>query len=107
MGPGKANAQGGLGHCFARGPLPHYPSASWRGTTLYLLLRGIAAHIQKIGRGSAVQLDDVHGGHGQTCTVDHAADVAVQTDVVQVILASCHLPVSIISYVQNNNSRTM
>ena len=33
-----------------------------------------------------MQLDDVHSGHGETSTVDHAADVAVQGDVVQLEL---------------------
>src|SRR5208282_689997 len=46
-----------------------------------------AAHVQKIGRGGAVQFDDVHGRHGQAGAVDQAADVAVQGDVVQIRLA--------------------
>jgi hypothetical protein len=33
-----------------------------------------------------VQVDDVHGAHGQAGTVDHAADVAVQGHVVQLPL---------------------
>jgi hypothetical protein len=30
-----------------------------------------------------VQFDDIHGGHGEAGAVDEAADLAVQTDVVQ------------------------
>ncbi len=46
-----------------------------------LIDRGAAAHVQEIRRLAAVELDDVHGGHGQTRAVHHATDVAVQTDV--------------------------
>ena len=35
-----------------------------------------AAHVQKIGRRGARQLDDVHRRHGQAGAVDDAADVA-------------------------------
>ena len=51
-----------------------------------------AAHIQEVGRLSPVQLDDVHGGHGQPGSVDEAADVPVQLDVVQRVLGGLHLP---------------
>ena len=52
------------------------------------LLRGCAAaHVQKVGGLCAEQFDGVHGGHGQTCAVDQAADVAVQADVSQIKLA--------------------
>ena len=37
---------------------------------------GAAAHVQEVGRGAAVQLDDVHRRHGQAGAVHHAADVA-------------------------------
>ena len=39
-----------------------------------------------------MQLDDVHSSHGQTGAIDHASNAAVKTNVVQVILAGCHIP---------------
>ena len=45
-----------------------------------------AADVQEVGRRAARVLDDVHGGHGQPGAVDHAADVAVELDVVEVRL---------------------
>ena len=49
----------------------------------HLLGRGTAAYVEKVGGLAAVQLDGVHGRHGQPRTIDHAADVAAQTDVGQ------------------------
>jgi hypothetical protein len=51
-----------------------------------LLLGGAAADVEEVGRLAAVQLDDVHGRHRQARAVDHAADVAVELDVVEVVL---------------------
>mmetsp|Transcript_5315 Transcript_5315/g.12407 ORF Transcript_5315/g.12407 Transcript_5315/m.12407 type:complete len:306 (-) Transcript_5315:569-1486(-) len=45
---------------------------------------GGSAHVQKVGGRAAVHRDNVHGGHGQSGAVDHAADLPVQTDVVEV-----------------------
>lgn len=39
---------------------------------------------------TSVQLDDVHRGHGETRTVDQAADVSVELDVVEVVLGGRH-----------------
>ena len=50
-----------------------------------------AAHVQKVRRLAAVQLDQVHGAHGQAGSVDQAADVAVQLDVAQAGLAGAGL----------------
>ena len=36
------------------------------------------AHIQKVCRVSTRHFNDVHGGHGEPRSVDHAADVAVE-----------------------------
>ncbi len=47
---------------------------------------GSAPDIQEVGRVAAVMLDDVHGGHGQSGSVDQAADVAVERDVGEVML---------------------
>ena len=46
---------------------------------------GTAAYIEKVRRHSACILDDVHGRHGKTCAIDHAADVAIELDVVQAV----------------------
>ena len=52
----------------------------------HLLGVGAAADVQKIRRHAARILDDVHGGHRQAGAVHHAADVAVELDVVQAVL---------------------
>ena len=46
-----------------------------------MLFVGATANIKEIGWLPAVQLDDVHGGHGQSSTVDKAADVSIKLDV--------------------------
>jgi hypothetical protein len=43
----------------------------------HLALLNVAADIEEVGRLTAVQLDDVHGGHGQPSTVHQATDVPV------------------------------
>ena len=48
-----------------------------------LLLRRTAADIEEVGGFAAVELDDVHRGHGEAGTVDETGDVAVETDVVE------------------------
>ena len=48
-----------------------------------LVLRGAAADIEKVRRLAAVQLDDIHGGHGEARAVDHAADGAVELHIGQ------------------------
>ena len=53
-------------------------------------MRG-GAHIKKISRGGTVCGDDVHGGHGESSSIDHAANVAVKADVVEVPLVSSDL----------------
>ena len=52
----------------------------------HLFLGGTAADVKEVRRFRAVKLDDVHGGHGKACAVDHAADFTVQRDVVQIEL---------------------
>src|ERR1041385_768379 len=51
----------------------------------HLLLCSAAPDIEKICRRGAVELDDVHGGHGEAGAVDHATDGAFERDVVQVV----------------------
>ena len=36
---------------------------------------GAAADVEEIGGAAAGVFDDVHGGHGESGAVDHAADV--------------------------------
>ena len=50
-----------------------------------------AAHVEEVGRLAAVQLDEVHGRHRQPRAVHHAGDVAVERDVVEVVLAGTAL----------------
>ncbi len=56
-----------------------------------LLLRGAAADVAEIGGEGAVQLDDVHRRHGEAGAVDHAADIAVELDVGEVVLRRLEL----------------
>src|SRR5690606_21846413 len=49
----------------------------------HAFLGGAAADVKVGCRLAAVQVDDVHGAHGQTGAVHHAADVAGQRHVVQ------------------------
>src|SRR5688572_20076265 len=55
------------------------------------LLGGAAADIEEVGRRAAIKLDDVHGRHGKAGAVHHAADVAVELDVIEVVLAGLQL----------------
>mmetsp|Transcript_34002 Transcript_34002/g.87180 ORF Transcript_34002/g.87180 Transcript_34002/m.87180 type:complete len:447 (-) Transcript_34002:25-1365(-) len=55
------------------------------------LLVGRAADIQEVGRGAAQERQQIHGGHSQASTVDHARDAAVQLDVIQVKLLGLDL----------------
>ena len=48
-----------------------------------LLGVGAAADVEEVRRLAARQLDDVHRRHRQAGAVDHAADVAVEADVVE------------------------
>ena len=46
---------------------------------------------RKFAGCAAVQLDQVHGRHREARAIDHAGDVAVQGDVVEVVLARAPL----------------
>src|SRR5207245_6463208 len=54
----------------------------------YLLFRRTAAHIEKVGRLAAIELDDVHRGHRQTGAVHQAGDVSVETNVIKTMFRS-------------------
>src|ERR1051325_4221052 len=55
------------------------------------LLRCAAADIEKVRGLAPGQLDDVHSRHREPRAVDHAGDVAVELDVVEVVLGSLYL----------------
>src|ERR1700738_406349 len=48
-------------------------------------LVGAAADVEEVRRRHAVEFDDVHRRHRQAGAVDHAADVAVKRDVVEIV----------------------
>ena len=50
------------------------------------LLGRAAADIQEIRRFAAVQLNQVHRGHGKAGAIDHARNIAVERHVVKVVL---------------------
>src|SRR5262249_31321102 len=52
----------------------------------HTLAGGTAADIEKVGGLAAVQLDQVHGCHGESRTVHHAGDIAVERYVVEIVL---------------------
>lgn len=52
---------------------------------------GAAADVQEVGRLAAGKLDDVHGGHCQAGPVDHAGDIAVERDVIELVFAGLEL----------------
>src|SRR2546423_104208 len=55
------------------------------------LLRSAAANVEEVRRLAARELDDVHRRHRQPSAVDHARDVAVELDVVEVELRRLYL----------------
>ena len=59
---------------------------------LDLMFLNTASNIEEVGGFSSVQLDDVHGGHGEAGTIDQTPDVPVQLDVVEAVLGGLHLP---------------
>ena len=48
---------------------------------------GATADVEEVGGEFAVQLDDIHRSHGKAGTVDHAADIAVELNIGEVIFA--------------------
>src|SRR4029077_12128874 len=59
-------------------------------SVLDLLQRAAAADIQEIRGRPAGVLNDVHGGHGQTSSVDHAGHAAVEFDVIESVFGGFH-----------------
>merc|ERR1719250_464920 len=58
----------------------------------YLVCGGSTTNIKEISRAATMQFDDVHGSHGQTCSINHAPYVTIQSDIVQVVVGSLHFP---------------
>ena len=56
------------------------------------LFRGTATDIEEVGGAPAGGLQEIHRGHGEPGPVDHAADIAVEADVVQVVLGGSQIP---------------
>lgn len=52
---------------------------------------GTTTNVEEVSGLTTVQLDDVHGGHGKTGTVDEAADITVKLDEVEVGLGGADL----------------
>ena len=48
-------------------------------------LVALTADVEEVRRAFAVELDDVHRRHGEAGAVDHAADRAVERDVVELV----------------------
>src|SRR5581483_4359141 len=65
----------------------------------HAFLGGAAADIEEVGGRRTIELDDVHGGHGEPRAVHHAADLAVELDVVQRIFAGLGLGRILLVYV--------
>ncbi len=63
----------------------------WR-LLLHLVLAGVATNVKEVRRRAAVELDDVHRRHRQARAIDHAPNLPVQPDVVQVVLRRRHFP---------------
>ena len=51
----------------------------------HLLSIGAATHVKKVCRHATSVFDDVHGRHRQPRAVDHAANVPVELDVIEVV----------------------
>jgi len=57
---------------------------------LHLVLTSSSSDIQEVGWVAAFELDNIHCGHSEASTVHHAADVASETNVVEVVLSCYH-----------------
>ena len=56
-----------------------------------LVLGGPAADIEEVRRAFPIELDDVHRGHGKPGAIDHAADRALERDIVKIVLGGLDL----------------
>mgnify|MGYP000877262279 CR=1 FL=1 len=53
-----------------------------------LIFVSITTDVKEVSRHATLQLDNIHGSHSETSAVNHAADIAIQSDVVQVVFIS-------------------
>ena len=58
----------------------------------HLFLRGAAADIEEVGGLGAVELDDVHGGHGKARAIHHAADGAIERHIGEIDISRLRFP---------------
>ncbi|KAF3843722.1 hypothetical protein F7725_002571, partial [Dissostichus mawsoni] len=72
---------GGGGTCGGVSPLDGQLEGDELEGLGHLMSCGSAPNIQEVGRCASVQLDDVHGGHRQSCSTP---DGSIQSDVVQI-----------------------
>ena len=63
------------------------------------VLGGAAADIEEIRRLGAIELDNVHRRHGKTGAIHHAADGAVERDIVQVMFRGFDFPCVLLAFV--------
>lgn len=52
---------------------------------------GSSTTVEEVGGLTSVQLDDIHGGHSETSSVDKTANVSVELDEVKTVLGSLNL----------------
>jgi hypothetical protein len=72
-----------------------------------LFLGSAAADVEEVGRLGAIELDDVHGRHGKAGAVDHAADVAVERDIGEVVLGGLDFLLVLFGFVAQFNDVRM
>jgi len=58
-----------------------------------------ATDIKEVSRLTTVELDDIHGGHGETSAVDEAADVTSDVDIIKIKALGVLLTSVILSFI--------
>jgi len=58
-----------------------------------------ATDIEEVGGLTSVELDDIHGGHSETSTIDEATDVAANVNVVQIEVFGVCFPWVVLSLI--------
>ena len=69
-----------------------------------LVLRGPAADVEEVRRALAIELDDVHGRHGEAGAIDHAADRAFERDIVEIVLGGLDLLGVLLAFVAQGDN---
>jgi len=52
-------------------------------SSLYLVGGGATADVEEVSGLASLKLNDIHGGHGETCTIDHASDISIKGNIVK------------------------